>query len=345
MSAAVTPNSGTQLRASVVVPVYYNAGSLAVLCQRLASVADQLRSYAFEFIFVDDGSGDQSFEVLRQLYLADPRIRAVRLSRNYGSNTAILAGLTYASGDWVTVIAADLQDPPELIPEMVHAWSDGADVVLAARRSRADPWVTRLTASVFNRLFRQFVFPDWPRGGCDFMLVSRRVALVLAQMAEKNSYIFGQAMWVGFERHTIFYERTEREHGRSRWTTLRKIKYFIDAFTAFSYLPIRLASLLGFVFALTGFVYAAVIIALRLTNAIQEPGFAALMVVVLIAAGVQLLVLGFIGEYLWRVLEESRGRPPFIVAHAVNISIPGQNYWSSPEGVANGRAEEAARRE
>jgi glycosyltransferase involved in cell wall biosynthesis len=321
MTAAPPDSLSARPLASVVVPVYYNAGSLPALCRRLAGVAERLQSLTFEFIFVDDGSGDESFDVLRELSRTDPRIRAFRLSRNYGSNTAILAGLTYSQGECVTVIAADLQDPPELIPEMVAAWSDGAEVVLAARRRRADPWATRISASVFNRLFRRFVFPDWPRGGCDFILVSKRVAAILAQMAEKNSYIFGQAMWVGFERRTILYERSEREHGRSRWTTLRKVKYFIDAFTAFSYLPVRVASLLGFVFAIAGFAYAAAIIVLRLANAIQEPGFAALMVVVLLAAGVQLIVIGLIGEYLWRVLEESRGRPPFLVAQAINAAV------------------------
>ena len=160
---------------------------------------------------------------------------------------------------------------------------------------------------------------------------------VLVRMAEKNSYIFGQAMWVGFERRTIYYERAEREHGRSRWTTLRKIKYFIDAFTAFSYLPVRLASLLGFAFALAGFVYAIVIVALRIANVIQEPGFAALMVVILVSAGVQLVVIGLIGEYLWRVLEESRGRPLFLVARSINLE-PGAGYDRSREVfAANGR--------
>jgi polyisoprenyl-phosphate glycosyltransferase len=322
MTATSVSTSDRRL-VSVVVPVYFNAPSLPELRRRLAVVAERLEEFDFEFVFVDDGSEDESFAVLSGLTAVDRRVRVLRLSRNYGSNTAILAGLTYARGDCVTIIAADLQDPPELIPDMVEAWQRGAEVVLAARRARADPLVTRLTASVFNRLFRRFVFPDWPRGGCDFMLVSGRVAGLLAQMAEKNSYIFGQAMWLGFERTTIYYDRAEREHGRSRWTTLRKVKYFIDAFTAFSYLPVRLASVLGFIFALAGFIYAAAIVALRLLRVIQEPGFSALMVVVLIAAGVQLVVIGLIGEYLWRVLEESRHRPVFVVSRAVNVEPPG----------------------
>ena len=152
-------------------------------------------------------------------------------------------------------------------------------------------------------------------------------------MGERNSYLFGQVMWLGFQRHTIFYDRSRRESGRSRWTNLKKLKYFIDAFTAFSYLPVRLSSLLGFVLAIVGFLYAALIIGLRLAGVIEEPGFTAVMVVVVVAAGVQLIVIGLMGEYLWRVLEESRARPPFLVDTTLNIgadeiaSRAGQADW------------------
>jgi polyisoprenyl-phosphate glycosyltransferase len=307
---------------SVVVPVYWNAGTLPALLERLRAVGEQLPD-ELELLFVDDGSGDESFALLRAEAERDPRVRVLRLSRNFGSNAAILAGLTYASGDAVAVLAADLQDPPELIPELADAWREGAEVVVAARRSRDDPLLSRLLAGVFNRLFKRLVFRDFPPGGFDFLLVSRRVARVLADMGERNSYIFGQAFWVGFERRVVEYDRSSREEGRSRWTLAKKAKYFVDAFTAFSYVPIRAASLLGFVLALAGFVYAAALIVLRLTGAISNaPGFAALAVLILVAAGVQLIVTGMIGEYLWRVLEESRNRPPFIVESAVNIEEP-----------------------
>jgi dolichol-phosphate mannosyltransferase len=304
---------------SVVVPVYYNAESLGELLRRLRVVADQYPGFDFEFVFVDDGSGDDSFALLRDESRADSRVRALRLSRNFGSNAAILAGLTHARGDAVVVLAADLQDPPELIPELLEAWQAGAEVVLAARRGRDDPWLTRVFAAAFNRLFRKFVFPDFPPNGFDFMLISGRVAALLARMAEKNSYIFGQVMWVGFARRVVYYDRAAREHGESRWTFTRKIKYLIDAFTAFSYLPVRAASLLGFLLALAGFAYAVLVVVLRLLNLIREPGFAALMVVLLVAVGGQLIVTGMIGEYLWRVLEESRQRPVFIVDAAINV--------------------------
>jgi glycosyltransferase involved in cell wall biosynthesis len=307
---------------TVVVPVYWNEATLPALVERLRAVADELQPDELEMLFVDDGSGDDSYALLRAEGERDERVQVVRLSRNFGSNAAILAGLTYARGDAIAVIAADLQDPPELIPQLVREWQDGAEVVVAARRSRDDPFFSRLLSSMFNRLFRRFVFRDFPAGGFDFLLVSRRVARVLADMAERNSYIFGQAMWVGFERRVVEYDRTARAGGRSRWTLGKKAKYFVDAFTAFSYVPIRAASLLGFVLALAGFLYAAVLIVLRVTGAISNaPGFAALAVLILVAAGAQLVVIGIIGEYLWRVLEESRRRPAFIVDTAVNVDV------------------------
>jgi glycosyltransferase involved in cell wall biosynthesis len=310
---------GPLQKVSVVVPVYFNAETLPTLIERLRVVADQVPRCQLEMVFVDDGSRDSSFAVLREEAARDSRVRAVRLSRNFGSNVAILAGLAHADGDAVVVISADLQDPPEMIPELVAAWRDGVDVVLAARQSREDPWLSRTLANGFNLLFRRLAFRDFPPGGFDFMLISRRVSRLLVQMEEKNSYIFGQVMWVGFERTVLYYTRAERAGGRSRWTVMRKVKYFIDAFSAFSYLPIRMASVLGFMLAIAGLGYAAVILALILFGAAFDMGHAAIVVTVLIGSGAQLVILGMIGEYLWRVLEESRRRPLYIVDTTVNL--------------------------
>lgn len=304
---------------SVVVPVYENAPALPELLRRLRSVAAGLPALTFEFILVDDGSRDGSFALLREEARSDGRLKAIRLSRNFGSNAAILAGLSHSRGDCVAVMTADLQDPPELIPELIGVWREGAEVVLAARRSRDDPFLTRLFAGVFNRLFRRLVFPDFPEGGFDFVLVGRRVVDLLVGMSERNSYIYGQVMWVGFKRAVVYYDRGPRAAGSSRWTLARKAKYFIDAFTAFSYLPVRAASFLGLVLALVGFGYAAVVIAWHLTGRIQQPGFAALMVAILIVSGTQLVLMGVVGEYLWRTLEESRRRPVFVVESTLNV--------------------------
>jgi glycosyltransferase involved in cell wall biosynthesis len=309
---------------SVVIPVYFNAETLPALLERLNAVSLLVKAARFEFVFVDDHSRDDSFEILKRACALDPRVRALRLSRNFGSNAAILAGLSYAKGESVVVLSADLQDPPEKIPEMVDAHFRGAEVVLAVRRRRDDPWLTRLFAAAFNRLFRWIAFPSFPKNGFDFMLLSQRVARYMVGMAEKNSYIFGQTLWLGFDPVVIPYDRARREGGVSRWTVLKKVKYFIDAFTAFSYLPVRAASVCGFVLALLGFLYAGLVLFERVSHAIPVPGFSALMIVVLISGGTQLIVTGMIGEYVWRVLEESRKRPPFVVATLVEGSDESQ---------------------
>jgi dolichol-phosphate mannosyltransferase len=315
---------------SVVVPVYFNADTLKDLLERLSAVARSAPEKLFEFVFVDDHSGDESFSILRAACKADPRVKALCLSRNFGSNPAILAGLTHSQGSSVVILSADLQDPPEKIPEMLAEREKGAEVVLAARRTREDPLATRVFASIFNRLFRLVAFPEFPKNGFDFMLLSRRVVAHVVAMAEKNSYVFGQTLWLGFDPVVIPYDRAARPSGASRWTLFKKVKYFIDAFTAFSYLPIRAASIAGFLLAGLGFAYAILVLLLRMTNAIPVRGFSALMIVVLIASGTQLIVTGMIGEYVWRVLEESRKRPPFVVAMLVDSR--GETKVPGPEG-------------
>ena len=306
-------------RLSVVVPVYNNANDLPELIDRLRAASREAGVEA-QLVFVDDGSADRSFEVLAGYADGDEAVTVLRLSRNFGSNAAIMAGLLQARGDAVCIISADLQDPPELIPEMVQHWTAGAQVVLAARQGRDDPALSRLFAATFNRLFRSLVFRDFPPQGFDFVLLDRRVVAGLTAMPEKHSYLYGQIMWLGFRRAVVTYMRLKRQSGRSGWTLSRKLKYFIDAFTAFSYLPVRLASLIGFVLAFLGFAYALVVIAVRLRGGIPERGFSALMVVLLVVSGTQLLVTGIMGEYMWRILEEVRPRPPFVIAGAVNAA-------------------------
>ncbi len=305
---------------SLVVPVYWNATTLPALKQAFEAIANQFPQDRFEFVFTDDGSGDHSFEILSALAAQDARVRVVKLSRNFGSNAAILAGLTHCTGDCAVVISADLQDPPELIPEMLAHWKVGKEVVLAARRERDDPFPSRFFATVFNRLFKRFVFPEFPDKGFDFMLIDRAVIDILVHLREKNSYIFGQVMWVGFNREVVYYDRRAREHGQSRWTFTKKVKYFIDAFSAFSYLPLRLSTTIGFIMGGLGFLYTLVVVGLNIFNSVPIQGWSSLIVVVLIASGTQLILLGILGEYLWRVLDETRKRPPFIVHKTLNIA-------------------------
>lgn len=299
---------------SIVVPVYYNAASLPALAARLSALATGLPVHQFEFIYVDDGSGDDSFAVLEQLAAQDPRVRVVKLVRNFGSNTAILAGMTYAHGDCVGFVAADLQDPPETLADMIAQWEAGTRVVLAVRRDRhGDPWASRILASVFNWLFRKLVFDGFSPQGVGFFLVDRQVADVLIRCDERNAHLIGLIFWSGFSCAVVEYDRIERAHGKSRWTFRKKLKYFIDAFAAFSYLPLRLASALGLFLATAGGFYAVVVVIVRLLNKVPVPGWTALMVIVLLVSGAQLLILGIVGEYLWRNFDATRRRPLFIV--------------------------------
>jgi dolichol-phosphate mannosyltransferase len=326
---------------SVVVPVYYNAPSLPSLAERLAIVADNNARHEFEFIYVDDGSNDDSYVVLKRLAARDRRIRIVKLARNFGSNTAILAGMTYASGDCVGFIAADLQDPPEKLTEMVAHWEAGNRVILAVRKDRrGDPWSTRLFSNLFNWLFKKLVFDDFSPQGVGFFLVDRKVVDMLLRCEEKNPHLIGLILWSGYQRQTVEYDRLPRAHGTSRWTLGKKLKYFVDAFTAFSYLPLRLASAMGLLLAGLGGLYALVVVASRFLSKVPVPGWTALMVVVLLTSGTQLLILGIIGEYLWRNLDATRRRPLFTVESTVNLSDRGPHL---PQGIPGGEPTSAGR--
>ncbi len=307
---------------SVVVPVYHNAPSLSLLWERLEGLSAANPRHAFEFIFVDDGSDDDSYQVLAALARRDDRICVVKLTRNFGSNAAILAGMAHARGDGIGFIAADLQDPPETLSEMISLWERGHRVVLAVRADRdGDPWPTRLSAGFFNRLLRSFVFRGFPAEGIGFFLLDRHVADVLVDCRERNAHLIGLILWSGFPYRTVKYDRGNRVHGKSRWTFGRKLKYSIDVMAAFSYLPLRLASVLGLILSLLGGLYALVVILMRILNDIPVPGFAALMVVILLMSGVQLVMLGIIGEYVWRGLDAARHRPIFVVDSVIGGGV------------------------
>lgn len=300
---------------SIVVPVYHNAASLPDLLTELQAVAEKNPDDDFEFIFVDDGSSDNSFDVLDTLLQVESRMRVIKLSRNFGSNPAIMAGLSQAKGDAVAAIAADLQDPPALIHDMIQLWHDDKKVVIAARKEREDPFPTSLLADVFYKLFRRYAIETMPERGFDFFLIDQQVCGLINDIQENNAYLMGLILWLGFDPHVLYYSRQAREekYGQSMWTMTKKLKYFVDSFVAFSYFPIRLASGLGLVFSVLGLLYAAWVIFARLFLGIEAEGWASIMVVVLIAAGVQMLILGVIGEYMWRNLDETRRRPRFII--------------------------------
>jgi len=299
---------------SVVVPVFNNYGSLADLLDRLAQLADRNGADDFEFILVDDGSRDESYRVMERLAAQEHRLTLVKLSRNFGSNAAILAGLEHTAGDAVAVIAADLQDPPEMIDRMLAKWREGRKVVLAGRDTRDDPWLTCVMADVFYKLFRKFAIATMPPRGFDFFLIDRQVTDLVTATQERNAYLMGLILWLGFEPEVLYYHRAKREerYGVSMWTFARKVRYFADAFVAFSYAPIRAASCLGILFCLLGAIYSAYIVVVRIGWGMAVDGWASTMVMLLMGFGGQLLITGILGEYLWRSLDETRGRPRYI---------------------------------
>jgi glycosyltransferase involved in cell wall biosynthesis len=311
------------MKISIVVPVYFNEASLPLLYQRFADVAAQVAQSEFEFIFVDDGSADNSFGVLQEIAARDPRVKVLRLVRNFGSNAAILAGLAHARGDGVVVITADLQDPPELIPEMIEKWQGGSLVVLAARAERHDSLLSRWTSDVFNWLFRRLVFPNFPPRGFDFFFADKKVIRVLVENAGANLYLYGLLLWTGYKPTTITYTRAERPFGTSRWNLGRKVKYFLDAFIGFTYLPLRFASVIGIALAILGFFYAAFITITRIAWGFPVEGWTSLMVVLLLVSGVQLVLLGILGEYVWRNLDEARRRPLYLIGETIGLSDDG----------------------
>jgi len=326
---------------SIVVPVYHNATSLPDLLVRFQALAARNASDRFEFVFVDDGSRDNSFEVLERLAGTDARVRVIKLSRNFGSNPALLAGLDQARGDVVAAIAADLQDPPELIHDMLALWRQGKKVVLAAREGRDDPGISAALANTFYRAFRRFAIKNMPEKGFDFFLVDRQVCDLINGIQENNVYLMGLILWLGFDPAVIHYHRREREkrYGRSMWGFWRKVKYFLDAFVAFSYMPIRATSIIGLLVATLGGLYALFVVVLRLTMGFEPEGWTSLMVVVLVVGGVQMLMIGSLGEYMWRNLDETRRRPRFIIERVVE-STPRDDVSAAIAPATAGHTEE-----
>jgi dolichol-phosphate mannosyltransferase len=301
---------------SVIIPVYYNEGNIPVTWKALEAALTRLPAdHRWEVVFVEDGSGDQSYERLAEIFRGSAdRVRVVKLTRNFGQTAAILAGLRSARGDCCVVMSADLQDPPELIPEMVERWSGGQKkIVLATRMSREDSAIARWTSRSFYRLMRRYAVPNMPEGGFDFFLIDRRVVDLVNATEEKNTFLQGQILWTGFQPALIPYTRRRREIGASRWTLSSKIKYFVDGFATYTVAPIRLITVIGLVISVLSFGYATAIFFAKLFWEVPVEGWAPVMISILTLSGVHLIMLGIIGEYLWRSYHETRKLPNFVV--------------------------------
>ena len=305
---------------SVVVPVYFNAGSLPALAERLRAVAASA-DFDLEAIFVDDGSKDESWERIGEIVRAWPAARGVRLTRNFGSQMAIVAGLTEARGEAAAVLSADLQEPPELLPEMVAAWRRGAAAVLAVRRSRPEALPSRAASSLYYRTLKRLAFSEMPAGGFDCFLVSRPAIDFLRDSREVHTSLPGLLLWSGFAAALVPYDRVERAEGESRWTLAKKIKYFIDSVISFSYAPLRAMSLAGAALAVAAFAYAVFLIVYKVVHGQPMQGWTSLMVALAFFSGVQLLSLGILGEYLWRTLDAARARKGYLVSERTLESV------------------------
>ena len=303
---------------SVVVPVYMNEAfvpSLIEEFQRIAAIASQTYGQALEVVFVVDGSPDASYLRLAQaLPAATFPSQLLDHSRNFGSFAAIRSGLEAARGDYFAVVAADLQEPPELLLEFLRALLSGrADVAVGRREAREDPLITRLSAGLFWRLYRRAVMKDVPSGGVDVFACTRAVRDNLLRMSETRSSLVGQLFWLGYRRAEIAYRRRARAHGRSAWTWSKKLRYLSDSVFAFTDLPIRILLVVGALGLVTATGLGAAVLALRLAGVVQVPGYAATMLVILFFGALNMFGLGIVGSYAARAYENTKGRPVAIV--------------------------------
>ena len=315
-----TPADGAGTRRlellSVVAPVYNEEATLEPFYSRVCEALEGLR---FELVLVDDGSSDSSPEILSDLASNDPRVHVVFLSRNFGHQTALTAGLDHARGDAVVMLDADLQDPPELIPRMLDHWRAGCDVVYAVRQEREGESRFKLaTARWFYRLFDKLAQVDLVHNSGDFRLLDRRPLDALLSMRERSRFLRGMTVWVGYRQAAVPYDRDPRYAGETKYTLSKMLRFSLDAISSFSHRPLQLATLLGFIVSTLAFIAIPVVIVLRILGS-YLPGFSSITLAVLLLGGIQLIAIGIIGEYVGRIYDEVKGRPLYLVRSRLNV--------------------------
>jgi len=300
---------------SVVAPLYQEEALVEAFYARICSA---LEGIPFELVLVDDGSTDGTPQLLAKLAARDPRARVIQLSRNFGHQTALTAGLDHARGDAIAMLDADLQDPPELIPEMLDHWRRGTDVVYAVRRRREGETRFKLaTARWFYRLFSAVGDVRLEPDSGDFRLLDRAPLDALLSMRERNRFLRGMTVWVGYTQTAVPYERSARHAGETKYTLRRMLTFSLDAISSFSHRPLQIATLVGFFCAALAFVLIPVIVGLRIAGS-YLPGFSTITIVVLLLGGIQLMAIGLIGEYVGRIYDEVKGRPLYVVRARIN---------------------------
>lgn len=316
------------IRYSIVAPCWNEEGNLPELYRRVTEVLDQTAE-PWELVLINDGSTDRTVEIMRELHAADPRVHIVDFARNFGHQLAVTAGMDYAQGDAVILIDSDLQDPPELILEMIEKWKAGYEVVYAVREERkGETWFKLMTAKLFYRLIYRITDVDIPLDTGDFRLMDRKVVQQMRSMKEHHRFIRGMTSWVGFKQTGVTYVREERFAGETKYPLRKMVRFAITAITGFSIFPLQLATFLGFIIAVLSALFIIGAIIARLSGGQAFAGQATTLIMVLFLGAIQLISLGIIGEYLGRIYDEVRGRPLYVVNEAIGFD---NNHGNSPE--------------
>lgn len=299
---------------TILIPAYNEQEVLRDLYERLNKLAGETPGYGFEFLFVNDGSRDRTLEIIKTYAEKDDRISYINLSRNFGKETAMIAGLDHANGDATVIIDADLQDPPELIPKMIKFWEQGYDDVYARRTSRAgESWLKKTTSEIFYKLLKRSTNIPIQQDTGDFRLLDRRCVEALRQFRESQRYTKGMFSWIGYNKKEILYDRDPRAAGETKWNYAKLVNFAIDGITSFTTAPLRVSSVLGMIVSFAAFIYILYLVIRTALNGTDLAGYPSMMAVILFLGGVQLLCLGVIGEYVGRIFNETKNRPLYFV--------------------------------
>ena len=301
------------MKVSIIIPVYFNEDNLWPLYEDIRQKFIDRIDFAYELVFVTDGSLDGSSSVLREISLKDKNVKTISLSRNFGSHAAMLCGLEKCTGDCAIIKAADLQEPTELLLEMIEKWKTGDNVVLAVRKDRNEGRRQVLFANLYYWMVRKFALDTMPKTGFDVYLLDRKVINVLLSLDERNSALTGQVLWCGFQTGHVYYTRLAREVGKSRWTLKKKIRLVSDTLFSFSTVPIKAVTTVGVLSMAGAFIWALAVLCMKLAGMIDVNGWTTLFIFNLLSFGIIMFSLGILGEYLWRTFDASRNRPPYIV--------------------------------
>ena len=304
----------TRKKISILIPAYNEQEVLQQLYERLVKLAGQTPEYEFEFMFVNDGSRDQTLEMVKSYAAKDPRTAYVNLSRNFGKEIAMIAGLDHVSGDATVIIDADLQDPPELIPKMLHYWEEGYDDVYARRKSRAgEGWFKKLTSEIYYKLLQKSTTIPIQQDTGDFRLLSRRCVEALRQFRETQRNAKGMFSWIGYKKKEILYDRDPRAAGETKWNYIKLTNLAIDGITSFTTAPLRISSILGVIVSFAAFIYILYLVIRTIFFGTDLAGYPSMMAVILFLGGIQLLSLGVMGEYIGRIFNETKSRPLYFI--------------------------------